>query len=316
MKREISDLNSEVNIEGNDNNLDKKIHKEKNNDNNNNELGENIIQEHKYINDKGFLDNNDPKKSFNDKINTNTNSNFEIENEANFEREIETDDNEKIDDHIFINQYKLGVQNNDLKFATFDDPHINPLSLININYQNTFDEFNNLISILMDLEEKYEYLISFKRSEIIYTSNKYGICLDVGRIYIIALRRIIELTLYITKTRFCPLEKENIINILKENYLVSSDIYINNFLNYKNLKKIVIENEEKLMIFIDHFKSIKLTEDKMTSYIYNDFVPSITGIFFAIKSMIIFIEYMIKDCEILTNDNIIEDVLIEFLLNV
>jgi hypothetical protein len=257
---------------------------------------------------ENFTDKNNDKKF--DDCKTAENNNCDEKEE----KEIE--DNEKIDNHIFINEYKLGVQNNDLKFATFDDPHINPISLTNINYQNTYDEFNYLISILKDLEEKYECLISFKKSEILIISNKYGICLDVGRIYIIALRRIVELTLFITKTRFCPMEKEKIIKIIKEDYIVSNDIYINNFLNYKDLKKIVIENEEKLMIFIDHFKLIKLNEDKIANYIYNDFVPSITGIYFAMKCIVIYIELMIKDCEILIKDEIIEDVLIELLLNV
>lgn len=264
----------------------------------------------------------------NTNINTTTNNNEKLYNESQNMSFLENDSKfalnkestqeestEKIDDHIFINEFKLGVQKNDLKFANFDDPYINPILLTNINYQNTLDEFNNLISILRELEEKYDYLISFKKTEIFETSNKYGICPDVGRIYIIGLRRIIELTLYIIKTRFCPLEKEEIIKIVKENYIFSNDIYINNFLNYKNLKNLVVEDDEKLINFIDNIKIIKEIEDKLANYIYNDFVPSITGIYFAAKSIMIYIEDIIKDCEILMN-NIIEEVVIELLLNV
>jgi len=222
---------------------------------------------------------------------------------------------EKVDDHIFINDNQLGVQKFDIKYATFDDPYINPLDLRLINYSKTQEELNNLITSVNNLEKTYLNLLSIKGDEIEIFFNNYSLCKYCANIYIIGLKRLLELALCILKTRFEPLEKAKIEKIVITNYLISDEIYINNFFNLSNFKEIAKNNNEKFLLFIDTFKLMKKNEDLIANFIKNEFVPSLSGIAFAVKSINNYIESTLKDCETLINE-FNEEIVVELLLNV
>jgi len=93
------------------------------NNNNNDNLIETIV----------YFDNNSPTSHVNQsKIKTEMND-FSLLNRTQINKSTLFEDsneiNEPVDEHIFINDNQLGVQKYDIKYATFDDPYINPLDL-------------------------------------------------------------------------------------------------------------------------------------------------------------------------------------------
>ncbi len=222
---------------------------------------------------------------------------------------------EEVDDHIFINDNELGVQKYDIKFGTFEDPYINPLELRNITYKETEEELRNLICLVEILEKKFIDMTIIKEESIDVFFNSYFLCKHCSNINIIGLKRILTLSMYILKTCFEPLEKASYENLISSEFILSDEIYINNFFNLSNFKEIAKNNNEKFLLFVDTFKNLKKNENNMCSFINKEKVPSLTGISFAIKSINIYIESTIKDCESLITD-LNEDVVVELFLNV
>lgn len=236
-----------------------------------------------------------------------------ISNLTIFENSNEID--EQVDEHIFINDNQLGVQKYDIKYATFDDPYINPIDLRNINYKETEEELKNLIASLENLERKYTYLIKSREVKLDEFFNTYSLCKYCANIFIVGLKRILTLSLYILKTRFEPLEKLIIERLVINEYLISDEIYINNFFNHSNFKEIAKNDNNKFLLFIDVFKLLKQNEDFISKLIKNEFVPSLSGITFAVKAISNYIECTLKDCDTLLYE-FNEEIVVELLLNV
>lgn len=222
---------------------------------------------------------------------------------------------ENVDDHIFINDNQLGVQKFDIKYPTFDDPYINPMDLRNITYKKTEEELNNLISLIHILEIKYIQLLNFQQDKLETFFKTYSVCKDCSRVFIVGFKRILTLFSLLLKIRFDPIEKLHAEKIATDDYLISEEIYINNFFNYDDFKQIVQSDNEKFLGFIECFKMLKSYEDSLSRHIYSGFVPSLSGIFFALKIINNYIESTIKDCENLIIE-INEEIVVELLLNV
>lgn len=237
----------------------------------------------------------------------------QIENSTLFEDSNEI--NEPVDEHIFINDNQLGVQKYDIKYSTFDDPYINPLDLRNINYKKTEEEFKHLINTVDNLERNFLVLLALREDKLDEFFDAYSLCKYCAIIFIIGLKRILTLSLYILKTRFEPLEKSYIERLIINDYLISDEIYINNFFDQSNFKEIAKKNNEKFLLFIDVFKLLKQNEDFISKLVKNEFVPSLSGIALAIKAITNYIECTLKDCETLL-DQFNEEVVVELLLNV
>ncbi len=266
-----------------------------------------------------YFDNNSPTSHVNQsKIKTEMND-FSLLNRTQINKSTLFEDsneiNEPVDEHIFINDNQLGVQKYDIKYATFDDPYINPLDLRNVNYKHTEEEFKNLIAMLETLEKKYLDLLALREDKFDEVFNSYSLCKFGANIYITGLKRILTLAMLILKTRFEPMEKSNVEKLIINEYLISEEIYINNFFDQSSLKYIAKENNEKFLLFIDIFKSLKQNEDLIANLVKNEFVPSLSGISFALKAINNYIESTLKDCEtLLTEFN--EEIVVELLLNV
>jgi hypothetical protein len=269
---------------------------------------------------------------------TNSSENYIIK-EKTEEKKLEEID-EISDDFIFINENKLGVQKKDLKFSNYDDPFINPKDLINIDYKTTLNEFNNLIKSLNLLTYKYREFFNEKKSEIEKIFKNLIIYCDLGKISIAGLLRIIDFSLKIFNLKFLSnentFEKNEMEKYINDNYpKISNEDYINNFLNKENLInpktsdiEYYDEDNEYTIIVREKILIIKESEEKLFYYFYNNFdyngknnnnsslsIPSITGFFFALKSMNLYILETITNIDNLTIC-LIKEIFLENLLSV
>ena len=130
------------------------------------------------------------------------------------------------------------------------------------------------------------------------------------------MKRISLLAIYILKIKFHPIDKKEIEKLIKEEFLISDEFFINNMLNYGDLKEIAKIDNQKFSEFIENFKILKTNEDKLSYFFKSEEkVPSLTSIFFTVKVITLYIESTLKDCENIMIESKEENV-VDLLLNV